>query len=47
MFVAKANVHLLKGSPAMNTGDASAPDLPKKDLGGKPRTLNGTVDMGA
>jgi len=38
---------LQSGSPAINTGDISAPDLPKKDLAGKPRTVDGTVDMGA
>jgi parallel beta-helix repeat protein len=43
----KNNFRLQSGSPAINSGDISAPDLPKKDLDGKPRTLNGTVDMGA
>jgi parallel beta-helix repeat protein len=38
---------LQSGSPAINTGDFSAPDLPKKDLAGKPRTVDSTVDMGA
>lgn len=41
------NFQLQPGSPAINTGDISAPDLPAKDLAGKPRTVNGTVDMGA
>ena len=42
------NKYQLKpGSPAINTGDVSAPNLPQKDLAGKPRTVNGTVDMGA
>jgi hypothetical protein len=43
----KNNYRLQSGSPAINTGDESAPDLPKNDLAGKPRTVGGTVDMGA
>jgi hypothetical protein len=38
---------LQSGSPAINTGDISAPDLPKQDLIGKPRTVDRKVDMGA
>jgi Right handed beta helix region len=38
---------LQSGSPAINAGDNSAPDLPKKDLAGKTRIVGGTVDMGA
>lgn len=39
--------HLAVGSPALDTGDNSAPNLPLMDLDGNPRILNGTVDMGA
>ena len=41
------NYRLQSDSPAINSGNTSAPDLPKKDLAGNPRTVNGTVDMGA
>ncbi len=37
---------LQSGSPAINAGDNSAPDLPKRDLAGKTRIVGGTVDMG-
>ena len=37
---------LATGSPAINAGKNSAPNLPAKDLSGKPRIVNGTVDMG-
>jgi hypothetical protein len=49
MFVkpSKNKYQLQAGSSAINTGDNSSPDLPKKDLAGKPRIVNGTVDMGA
>ena len=41
------NLRVQSGSPAINAGDNSAPDLPKKDRAGKPRLVGGTVDMGA
>lgn len=41
------NYQLQSGSPAINAGDRSAPRLPKKDLAGKPRIVNGAVDIGA
>jgi hypothetical protein len=44
---AKRNYQLLGGSPAINAGTNSAPDLPKKDLAGHPRIVGGTIDMGA
>jgi hypothetical protein len=48
LFVkAPANLRLTSGSPAINAGTNSAPDLPSKDLAGKPRIVGGTVDMGA
>jgi len=47
LFVSNKNFRLQPGSPAMNTGTTSAPDLPKKDFANKPRIVNGTIDMGA
>jgi hypothetical protein len=42
------NLYQLKStSPVINAGDNSAPDLPTKDLKGKPRIVGGVVDMGA
>jgi parallel beta-helix repeat protein len=38
--------HLPSSSPAVNTGDASAPNLPSQDLDGNPRVQGGTVNMG-
>jgi hypothetical protein len=43
----KQNYQLRAGSPAINAGTNSAPDLPKKDLAGHPRIVGGTIDMGA
>ena len=45
--VAKGKYQLASGSPAINAGSNSAPDLPKKDLVGHPRIVGGTIDMGA
>jgi parallel beta-helix repeat protein len=49
MFVkpSKNKYQLQSGSPAINSGDNSAPDLPEKDFARKPRIVDGTVDMGA
>jgi len=41
------NYQLQSTSPAINTGDNSAPNIPKKDLAGKTRIVGGTIDMGA
>jgi hypothetical protein len=41
------NFQLESTSPAINVGDNAAPDLPLKDLRGKPRFVGGTIDMGA
>jgi parallel beta-helix repeat protein len=43
----KQNYKLRAGSPAINAGTNSAPDLPKKDLAGHARIVGGTIDMGA
>jgi hypothetical protein len=43
----KHNYQLHSGSPAINAGNNSAPDFPKKDLSGHPRIVGGTIDMGA
>jgi parallel beta-helix repeat protein len=44
---AKRNYQLLAGSHAINAGTTSAPDLPKKDLAGHRRIVDGKIDMGA
>jgi predicted outer membrane repeat protein len=53
MFVSNTNLRLQATSPAIDAGDNSAPDIPKKDLAGKPRIVDGDgdgdaiIDMGA
>ena len=39
--------HLSPASPAINAGDTGSIYLPATDLDGNPRTINGTVDIGA
>lgn len=43
---ARNNYQLKSTSPVINAGDISAPDLPTKDLRGKPRIVDGGLDMG-
>ena len=47
MFVSKTNFQLKTGSPAINAGDNSVPDLPPLDLAGKTRVVGGDIDLGA
>jgi hypothetical protein len=44
---AKNNYQLLQGSPAINAGTNSAPDIPTKDFASHPRIVGGIIDMGA
>lgn len=41
------NLHLLEGSPCIDTGNNEYVLQPSTDLDGKPRIINGTVDRGA
>jgi hypothetical protein len=41
------NYHIQSGSPAVNAGSNSAPSEPSTDFDGDPRTVGGTIDMGA
>jgi predicted outer membrane repeat protein len=53
LFVSNKNLRLQATSPAIDAGDNSTPDLPKKDLASKPRIVDGNgdgnavIDMGA
>ena len=44
--VANAPFHLASGSPAIDTGDSSAPSLPSVDLASSPRIQGTAIDMG-
>ena len=46
-FVSSTDFELKNGSPAVDAGTTSAPDLPKKDFANRPRIEGGTIDMGA
>lgn len=52
-FVGTSNFRLKGGSPAIDLGNNSVPDLPSTDIAGSPRIINGNggttaiVDMGA
>lgn len=43
---ASSDYHLQNGSPCINAGDASLPELPLTDLDGNDRVVDGMVDMG-
>jgi hypothetical protein len=43
----KQDYQVRKGSPVIGAGTTSAPDIPKKDLAGHPRIINGKIDIGA
>jgi parallel beta-helix repeat protein len=54
LFVSKSNFRLQAGSPVIDAGDNSAPNLPTKDLAGAARIVDGDndgdgaiIDMGA
>ncbi|MCY2924787.1 MAG: hypothetical protein NT031_05010 [Planctomycetota bacterium] len=44
---ANGDYHLTAGSPCVNAGTNTAPQLPATDMDGDPRIAGGTVDMGA
>ena len=46
-YAAIGNFQLRTGSPCINAGSNSAPQIVTPDLGGKLRIVDGTVDMGA
>jgi Right handed beta helix region/Fibronectin type III domain len=43
---ANADYHLAAGSPSIDSGDNSAPELPAVDFDGDPRIVGGIVDQG-
>lgn len=46
-LVGSGDYQLQPGSPAIDAGNDSAPDLPATDLAGNPRIIGAAVDMGA
>ena len=42
-----SDFHIESGSPAVDAGGNSAPNEPATDFDGDPRTVNGTIDIGA
>ena len=45
-FAGSGDFHLQAGSPAIDAGNSSAPDLPATDLNGHPRVTGAAIDMG-
>ena len=46
LFVTKSNYQLQPGSPAIDAGSNTAPDLPGKDFAGHARIVGNAVDLG-
>ncbi|MEW6103971.1 MAG: right-handed parallel beta-helix repeat-containing protein [bacterium] len=47
LFVSPNDFHLQPSSPCIDAGSNTAPAIPPTDKDGKPRIINGRVDMGA
>ncbi len=47
LHVLGANMHLHPSSPCIQGGSLAAPHMPRVDIDGQPRVLNGVRDMGA
>jgi len=47
LFISNADFQLQSTSPAIDAGLTTAPSLPDTDLLGNPRSISGSVDMGA